>query len=106
ALATATLGVGAGGGAFAVGFGAGGGAFAGVSTLPCLALVQLDSDGFDAATAPDSGKTDTTRATNGARCSNNRGKGRMIDRLRRVREAPGASRAVCFAHTASGKLGP
>ena len=56
-------GAGARGGGRGAGAGGGGaGTFAGTSTLPCLAFVQLASDGLDGAAAPESGTTQT--ATN------------------------------------------
>ena len=63
----------AGGGGAGAG---GGGAFAGVSTLPCLAFVQLLSDGLAGAAAPESGTTQTASDTSS---SDSRSKTPMIN---------------------------
>jgi hypothetical protein len=67
----------AGGGAGAGGGGAG--TLAGVSTLPCLAFVQLLSDGLAGAAAPESGTTQTTSTSS----SDSRSKTSMINQAAR-----------------------
>ena len=59
-------------------------AFAGVSTLPCLAFVQLVSDGLAGAAAPESGTTQTANVDNWTTSSSDgRTKTPMIDRFPR-----------------------
>ena len=70
-----------GGGAFVTG-----GAFEGTSTLPCLAFVQLESDGLAGAAVAQSGTAQTARANGSDSSSDGRSEGRksrMINRLQR-----------------------
>jgi hypothetical protein len=74
ALAAAGRGAG-GGGIFA-------GIFAGTSTLPCLAFVQLASDGLGGAAAPESGTTQTATTSKSDGRSKTPMINRFLDRLR------------------------
>ena len=62
------------GGAFVTGD-----AFAGTSTLPCLAFVQLESDDLGCAAAPGSATTKTATANGSDRSNEGRSKSRMIN---------------------------
>jgi hypothetical protein len=69
------------------------GTFAGTSTFPCFAFVQLASDGLDDAAAPARGTTQTARVkANKTSRNDSRSKIPMINRFR------ASSTAVCLAH--------
>src|SRR4029079_13152501 len=69
--------------AAARGAGGGGGAFEGTRTLPCLALVQVASDGLDGAAAPGSGRSKTA-GTDATSNSDGRSKSLMIPESQRA----------------------